>query len=139
MESREIIMKHYISSPYKKSLGKTNESYQKISTKSDSCIDHLDIFIKLEKDRIVDASFSGEACAIATSSCSILLENCINKKISEVKKFIENFENMINEKNYNEEELHEAVVFKDIVKQGNRKACAYLPYKGLKKIVDKEL
>lgn len=139
MESREIIMKHYISSPYKKSLGKTNESYQKISTKSDSCIDHLDIFIKLEKDRIVDASFSGEACAIATSSCSILLENCINKKISEVKKFIENFENMINEKNYNEEELHEAAVFKDIVKQGNRKACAYLPYKGLKKIVDKEL
>ena len=139
MESREIIMKHYISSPYKKSLEKTNESYQKISTKSDSCIDHLDIFIKLEKDRIVDASFSGEACAIATSSCSILLENCINKKISEVKKFIENFENMINEKNYNEEELHEAVVFKDIVKQGNRKACAYLPYKGLKKIVDKEL
>lgn len=139
MESREIIMKHYISSPYKKSLGKTNESYQKISTKSDSCIDHLDIFIKLEKDRIVDASFSGEACAIATSSCSILLENCINKKISEVKKFIENFENMINKKNYNEEELHEAVVFKDIVKQGNRKACAYLPYKGLKKIVDKEL
>ena len=139
MESREIIMKHYISSPYKKSLGKTNESYQKISTKSDSCIDHLDIFIKLEKDRIVDASFSGEACAIATSSCSILLENCINKKISEVKKFIENFENMINEKNYNEEELHEAVVFKDIVKQGNRKSCAYLPYKALKKIIDKEL
>ena len=119
--------------------GKSDESYQKISTKSDSCIDHLDIFIKLEKDRIVDASFSGEACAIATSSCSILLENCINKKISEVKKIIENFENMINEKNYNEEELHEAVVFKDIVKQGNRKACAYLPYKGLKKIVDKEL
>ena len=58
MESREIIMKHYISSPYKKNLGKSDESYQKISIKSDSCIDHLDIFIKLEKDRIVDASFS---------------------------------------------------------------------------------
>lgn len=139
MESREIIMKHYISSPYKKNLGKSDESYQKISIKSDSCIDHLDIFIKLEKDRIIDASFSGEACAIATSSCSILLENCINKKISEIKKIIENFENMMNEKTYNEEELHEAVVFKDIVKQGNRKSCAYLPYKALKKIIDKEL
>ena len=46
---------------------------------------------------------------------------------------------MINEKTYNEEELHEAVVFKDIVKQGNRKSCAYLPYKALKKIIDKEL
>lgn len=138
MESREVIMKHYTSSPYKKSKN-LDESYQKVTTKSDSCIDRLDIFIKIEEDKIVDAYFEGEACAIATSSCSILLENCKNKSLNEVKQFIENFENMINNYPYNEEELHEAVVFKEIVKQGNRKTCAYLPYGGLKQILDKSL
>ena len=108
MESREVIMKHYTSSPYKKSKN-LDESYQKVTTKSDSCIDRLDIFIKIEEDKIVDAYFEGEACAIATSSCSILLENCKNKSLNEVKQFIENFENMINNYPYNEEELHEAV------------------------------
>ena len=138
MESREVIMKHYTSSPYKKNKN-LDESYQKVTTKSDSCIDRLDIFIKIEEDKIVDAYFEGEACAIATSSCSILLENCKNKSLNEVKQFIENFENMINNYPYNEEELHEAVVFKEIIKQGNRKTCAYLPYSGLKQILDKSL
>ena len=138
MESREVIMNHYTSSPYKKSKN-LDKSYQKVTTQSDTCIDHLDIFVKIEEDKIVDACFEGEACAIATSSCSILLDNCINKDLNEVKDFIKNFENMIYEYPYNEEELHEAAVFKEIVKQGNRKSCAYLPYKGLKKILDKKL
>lgn len=131
MENREILLNHYISSPYKKEI--YDQTYTKIETKSDSCIDHLNIFLKKENDKLVDAYFNGEACSIATSSCSILLKNCINKNMEEIKEYIENFERMINDEPYDEEKLQEAIVFKDIVKQGNRVSCAYLPYKGLKK------
>ncbi len=138
METREIIMNHYTSSPYK--IKKEDiKDYQKISVQSDSCIDHLDIFVKIEEDKIVDAYFEGEACAIATSSCSILLKNCINRNFTEIQEFITNFENMINDCPYNEKQLDEAIVFREIIRQGNRKACAYLPYKGLKQILGKEL
>ena len=37
-----------------------------------------------------------------------------------------------------EEILKNATVFKDIIHQGNRKSCAYLPYQGLKQILKDE-
>lgn len=135
MDNRNIIMNHYTSSPYKKEFN-PDLNYEKIETKSDSCIDHLNIYVKFENNVLKDAYFNGEACAIATSSCSILLKNCLNKTKSEIIKYIENFENMSNAKPYNEEELKEAIVFKEIVNQGHRKTCAYLPFKGLKKYID---
>ena len=136
MDNRNIIMNHYTSSPYKKDFN-PDLNYQKIETKSDSCIDHLNIYVKFENNILKDAYFNGEACAIATSSCSILLKNCLNKTISEIVEYIKNFDNMVNGKDFNLEELKEAIVFKEIVKQGHRKTCAYLPYQGLKKLIDK--
>lgn len=135
MDNRNIIMNHYTSSPYKKEFN-PDLNYEKIETKSDSCIDHLNIYVKFENNVLKDAYFNGEACAIATSSCSILLKNCLNKTKSEIIKYIENFENMSNDKPYDEEELKEAIVFQEIVNQGHRKTCTYLPFKGLKKYID---
>lgn len=128
---REIIMEHYQNPRNKKEC--CDETYHKVNTNNASCIDNLDIYIKIEENVIQDICFHGEACAISTSSCSIMIANLIGKTIEEAKQYIENFENMVNEKPYDETLLNEALAYNEIYKQNNRKNCALLPYQGIKK------
>ena len=128
---RAIIMENY-SNP-KNRMRK--EEYEKVNTRNESCIDNIDIYVDIKDGIIKDITFDGEACAISISSTSIMINNLIGKTIDEAKKYIENFENMINEKPYDESILKEAIVYDEIYKQGNRKTCALLPYKGIKKII----
>lgn len=133
---REIIMDHYQNPRNKKDC--QDSEYQKINTSNASCIDNLDIYVKIENNVIQDICFNGEACAISTSSCSIMLTNLIGKKVEEAMEFIQNFENMINEKSYNKEQLKEALAYEEVYKQNNRKNCALLPYRGIKKILENQ-
>ena len=64
--------------------------------------------------------------------------NLIGKTIEEAKNFIQNFEHMILEEDYEETILNEAIVYNEIYKQNNRKNCALLPYQGIKKILEQQ-
>ena len=122
-----------------KNRGLTHDSsYISINTNSKSCIDEINLELKIEDDIIKDIKFDGEACAICTSSTSIMTKNLIGKSVGEAKEIIENFENMIDEKEYNEKILGEAIVYCDISKQPNRKNCALLTWKGVKKVLDEK-
>ena len=131
---RAIILDNYSNPMNKKEVN--DDSYLKANTNNESCIDNLDIYVKIEDDKIVDICFNGEACAISTSSTSIMIKNLIGKTISEAKEYVNNFEHMVNEEEYDEEKLNDAVVYEDIYKQKNRVKCAFLPYAGIKKIID---
>jgi len=129
---REIMLDHYQNPFHKETKG---EGFIKANGNNISCIDDINIYIKLEKDMIIDAYFDGEACAISTSSASIMLKNIIGKKIKEVLIYADEFEKMVNEEEYNQELLGEALVYDEIYKQANRKGCATLPYSALKKAI----
>ena len=131
---RQIMLENYSNPFHKETKG---EDYIKTNANNISCIDDINLYLKIENNIIKDAYFDGEACAISTSSTSIMLKNIINKSINDVKKYINNFENMIYEKEYNKEILKEALVYDEIYKQENRKTCATLPYEALKKALDK--
>ena len=121
-----------------KNRGLTDEEgYMRVNTNNDSCIDEIDLMIKIEDGIIKDIKFDGEACAICTSSTSIMIDTLIGKTIDEVIDIYQNFSNMIDEKEYNEEILEQAVVYDDIYKQPNRKKCALLPWWGIEKIINK--
>ena len=109
----------------------------KINENNGSCIDNLNFYIKIEDNIIKDIKFEGEACAISMASSSIATENLIGKNVAEAISYINDFENMINQKPYDEESLNEACAFCDIYKQNNRKNCAFLPYRGLKNYLEK--
>lgn len=134
---REIIMDHYLNP--KNKISTDDKNYVKVNTNNESCIDNLDIYILFKNNVIEDIKFDGEACAISTSSTSIMITNLIGKTIEEAKEYIENFENMINEEDYNKDILNEALVYDDIYKQNNRKHCALLPYIGIKKAISEYL
>ena len=94
---RQIILENY-TNPFHK---ETKEGFLKANANNVSCIDDINIFIKLENNIIIDAYFDGEACAISTSSTSIMIKRIIGMSIDEAKEFIENFNNMVYEKEYN--------------------------------------
>ena len=127
---REIILDHYQNPKNKESVN--DDRYVKVNSNNESCIDNIDMYVLIEDNLIKDIKFQGEACAISTSSTSIMLSNLIGKTITEAK----NFEAMVNEKEYDENILNEAIVYQDIYKQNNRKTCALLPYLGIKKVLD---
>ena len=134
---RDIIMQHYMQ-PVNR-INEERKDYIKENTRNASCIDNLDIYTKIEDGIIKDMYFNGEACAISTSSVSIMIKNLIGMKAEEALEYIKNFENMINEKDYDEELLKEANAYNEIYKQSNRKNCAYLPYRGIKKVLEEYL
>lgn len=134
---RAIIMDHYMH-PFNK-IEDVKPDYEKVNTANSSCIDNLDIFVKIENDMIKDLYFNGEACAISTSSASIMVKNLIGKSVENALHYIEEFEKMINEQDYSEEVLEEAIAYQEIYKQNNRKNCAYLPYRGIKEILEQHV
>ncbi len=127
---RAIILDNY-ENPYNKGLT-NNKEYDIVNANNSSCIDNLDLEIKIENNIIKDMHFDGEACAISTSSTSILLKLLIGKNIDEALKIINEYENMIDEKEYDENILEEAVVYSDTYKQPSRKKCALLSYVAIK-------
>lgn len=130
---REIILDNY-QNPINKGLDNI-DGYIKQNSSSDSCIDDIDIAVKFNNDIIKDIKFDGEACAISTSATSIMIHTFVGKTIKEVKEIIKNYENMIEEREYNADSLESLIVYDDIYKQANRKNCALLPIEGLKKII----
>lgn len=133
IEKREIILDNY-SNPYNKT-DEVLEDYIKVNSNNVSCIDNIDLFIKIENNMIEDIKFNGEACAISTASTSIMIRNLIGKSVDEAIKYINNFECMLNEEEYNESGLNDAIVFDETYKQGNRKTCVTLPYVGIMKVL----
>ena len=94
--------------------------------------------IKLNNNKIEDVKFDGEACAICTSSTSIMIDTLIGKTIDEAKEIINNFNNMVDEKEYDASILEQANVYDDVYKQPSRKKCALLPWWGMEKAITKE-
>lgn len=133
---RTIILEHY-QNPKNKGLIDDN-SYISVNMNNESCIDEIDLMVKIIDDKIVDIRFDGEACAICTSATSVMIETLLGKSVAEAKEILKNYEYMIDEKEYNSEILESANIYSDIAKQPNRKKCALLSWWGIKKVINNE-
>lgn len=132
---RSIILEHY-QNPKNRGLI-VDDNYILVNTNNESCIDEINLMVKIENDIIVDIRFDGEACAICTSSTSIMIDTIIGKTIIEAKQIYENFNKMLSEEIFDEDILEQAIVYDDVCKQPNRKKCALLPWWGLEKAIKK--
>ncbi len=130
---RAIIMENYTHPLNRKTID--DASYVKVNTRNVSCIDNINLYIKFNEKRIVDMAFDGEACAISISATSVMLNNLIGKTKEEALEYIHNFYHMTEGESYNEELLKDGNAYSDIYKQGNRKTCATLPFRGLEKAI----
>lgn len=131
---REILFDNY-TNPYNK-VDNELDGYLKVNSNNESCIDNINIYLKIVNKKIEDIKFSGEACAISTASTSIMIKNMIGMSVEEGIKYVENFMNMIEEKEYDNTGFNEALVFDETYKQASRKTCATLPYRGIIKLLE---
>lgn len=128
---RELILENY-THPFHHGR---NDEYLKVNTNNESCIDNLDLYFLVEDKIVKDVCFDGEACAISTSATSMMLRRLIGKSIDEIKSLLMQYENMILEQPYDEKMLEELLAYDTIYLQPNRKNCALLPVKAIKKMI----
>lgn len=127
---RSIILDNYQNSYHRKRCDDNGE-YTKINSRNVSCIDNIDLYVKVEDGVIKEIYFDGEACVISISSTSIMCKLLEGKSLDEAIEIIKNYGNMIEEKEYNGDILEEAIVYDDVSKQPSRKTCATLTWYGL--------
>lgn len=131
---KEIIMENYMNPINRNTIN--NDKYIKVNSNSETCIDDINLYILFEDNKIKDLHFDGEACAISTSSASIMIKLLLDKTIDEVKNIINNYDNMIKHEHYDEDLLGEANCYDEIYLQQNRVGCATIPWTGIKKAIE---
>ena len=81
---REIIIEHYKNPRHK---GKLTDNDYSFEDENPLCGDHIQIELKVDEDqKVVDAKFNGQGCAISISSTDLLLDSIIGKNIEQLKK-----------------------------------------------------
>ena len=126
---RSIILEHY-QHPHNRGLIEDSE-YQKTNMNNESCIDELNIMVKIKDDIIEDMAFTGHGCAISQASTSIMIDTLKGKTIEEAKEIIKTFISMIKREEVNEddlEKLEDAIAFKNVSNMPARVKCALLAW-----------
>lgn len=133
---RDLILDNYQNPS---NMGLVDESgYVSVNSRNESCVDNITVQVKIEDEVLKDIRFDGDACAICTSSASVMTKELMGKDLLEADEIIDNYKRMIEEEPYNEDLLGELNIYNEIYKQPSRKRCATLAMDSLKKIVDEE-
>lgn len=130
---RAIIMDHY-TKPHNKGLVE-DDTYKLIHMASDSCIDDIKVQVKVEDDKVKDVRFDGVGCTIAISSTSIMSDLVKDKGVDEALSIIDEYYNMIDEKEFDEDVLEEANAFDTLSKQANRIKCGTIGIKAINSLL----
>lgn len=133
---REIIMDHYTHPRNKKET--SDDRYQTVYMDSTSCIDKVYVQVLIEDNIIKDALWHGVGCAISTASTSIMTELLKGKTVDEANNILKNYFNMINEQEFDESVLDEAIVFMNTSRQPARIKCATIGFRGVDQILKGE-
>lgn len=131
---RELIMDHY-QYPHNHALVEDND-YNSVHMASDSCIDDITVQSKIHDGKIEDIRFDGVACTISTASTSMMTDLLKGKSLEEATAIINQYFNMIDNKDYDPDVLEEAVAMKNVYKQANRIKCATIGWKAIKQMIE---
>lgn len=81
---REIIIDHYKNPLHKGHIEGSDFAFE---DENPLCGDHIQIELKVNNDqKVIDAKFNGQGCAISVSAADLLLDSIIGKSVDEIKK-----------------------------------------------------
>ncbi|MDO4500180.1 MAG: SUF system NifU family Fe-S cluster assembly protein [Erysipelotrichaceae bacterium] len=131
---RSILLDHY-QNPRNKGLI-DDDRYQMIHNASESCIDDIKVQMLIEDNTVKDVRFDGVGCTICFASTSIISEMIIGKSVEEAKHIIDQYYNMVGEKEYDAELLEEANAFDTLYKQANRIKCGTIGIHAMEDLIN---
>ncbi len=137
---QEIILDH---GKNPRNLRKTENFNKDAKGHNPLCGDKVHVYLKLDEDKKVqDISFEGQGCAISMASASIMTDLVKGKEEHEVKEIVEDFLDMIKEKNQlnnkilEEDEKTKLMCLSGVKKYPMRVKCATLSWHTLTSAMD---
>ncbi len=130
---KTIILDHYKNPRNKSKVD--DSSYLSHHENSESCIDDIVLQAKIEDSIIADIRFDGIACSISTAATSIMSQMFVGKTIDEAEYFIEQYNNMMFEKEYDENLMGDLIVFDELYMQANRIKCGLIGMNAMQNVI----
>ncbi|MGG5252117.1 Fe-S cluster assembly sulfur transfer protein SufU [Neobacillus sp. SM06] len=129
---RQVIMDHY-KNPRNK--GVLEEGSLTVNMNNPTCGDRIQLTMKIEDGIVADAKFEGEGCSISMSSASMMTQAIKGKKLADALKLSNVFSEMMQGKEYDEEELDlgDIEALQGVSKFPARIKCATLAWKAMEK------
>ncbi len=106
-----------------------------------SCGDEIELELKLDGDKIVDAAFTGHGCAISQAATSVMCDEIVGKTLKEAQEMANIYIKMIKREDQSEEGLDkigDAAAFQNISNMPQRVKCALLSWRTLDEVVKHE-
>ena len=129
---KAIILDHYKDPRNKKTV---SGDYLQHHENSESCIDDIKLMGKIENGIITELYFDGIACSISTAATSIMCETFVGKTVEEAEHIIEQYNNMLFEREYDQELLGDFLAFDELYKQANRIKCGLIGMKSMESLI----
>lgn len=132
---KEIILEHYKSPKHKREMPDADLRMEGVNR---SCGDEIELFLKLDNDKIKEATFSGIGCSISQASASMLTEAINGKSISEVRDIITSFKGMLlkgEEPNF-PDDLSDLEALQGVKQYPVRIKCAILSWNTLEQMLE---
>lgn len=131
---REILNEHNINPVHKQDMDSPSMCLEGVNP---SCGDQITLQLKLEDNKVTDASFVGSGCAISQASADMMADLIIGKSKEEVLKLTDIFDRMIKGSVTDEEleQLDEAAALQDISHMPARVKCAMLGWRTVKEML----
>lgn len=123
---RQIILDHY-NNPQNKA-SECPKGYETYTGVNPSCGDELEIYIKVLANDKLDIKFNGKGCSICCSSASVMCNELKQMNKKEAQEKIENFKELIQNKDADIQNFEDAIAFSGISKFPARFKCAFLAW-----------
>ena len=138
---QELILEH---GKNPRNLGKTENFNKDAKGYNPLCGDKVHVYLKLnENKKVEDISFEGQGCAISMASASIMTDMIKGKEKNEVKEIINDFLEMIKEKDeiktnlLKDDEKTKLMCLSGVKQYPMRVKCATLSWHTLTSAIDK--
>ena len=132
---QDIILDHYRRPRNSGRLEKPDES---ITRKNPFCGDTIELQLSFDGDRVREARFTGQGCAISQASASMMARLIEGKSVAELEELAAGFARLVSDGGAagatgaeTEPSLGELRVFSGVARLPNRHLCALLPWGAL--------
>jgi nitrogen fixation NifU-like protein len=129
---REVILDHNRSP---RNFGPMEDADRVVNGVNPLCGDKMTLYLKLDGDRISDASFEGTGCAISVASSSMMTERIKGKTIDETLALFEDVHNMLTGNTEPDEKMEKLAALAGVREFPSRVKCASLAWHALKTAV----
>ncbi len=128
---RQVIMDHY-KNP--RNRGVLEDDSLTINMNNPTCGDRIQLTLKLDEGKVVDAKFEGEGCSISMSSASMMTQAIKGLNIEDALKLSEVFSHIMQGKEYDVDlDLGDIEALQGVAKFPARIKCATLAWKAMEK------